>query len=85
MTVRRSGQHHFCNYFDPPVAAEREALFCALEFGHSADRKAGNPKGIESLSPGLRAASYPGYAMGWDLNPGRVVSPAIPSGLPKYF
>jgi hypothetical protein len=33
-----------------------------------------NPKGIVSLSPGLRGASYPGCALESDLNPERVVS-----------
>ena len=32
----------------------------ALEFGHSADLRGANPEGIASLSPGLRAARYPG-------------------------
>jgi hypothetical protein len=33
-----------------------------------------NPKGIESLSPGLRATRYPGWAMGLAINPERVAS-----------
>ena len=28
----------------------------------------GNPEGIESLSPGLRVARYPGWAMVWGVN-----------------
>ena len=38
----------------------RRTLRESLDFGHSADWKAANPNGIASLSPGLRAARYPG-------------------------
>ena len=33
-----------------------------------------HPERMASLSPGLRGTSYPGCAMGWGLNPERVVS-----------
>jgi hypothetical protein len=33
-----------------------------------------NPERMRSLSPGLRAARYPGWAMGWGVNPERVGS-----------
>jgi hypothetical protein len=70
--VRRSCQQPFYNYFNPPLGSEREALLCAFAFGYFSDRKNGNPKGIESFSPGLRAARYPGWEMAKDLNPERV-------------
>jgi hypothetical protein len=38
----------------------------------------GNPKGIESFSPGLRGTSYPGCAIDLGVNPERVAS-SIPS------
>ena len=36
-----------------------------------------NPKGIPSISPGLRAARYPGFGGGDEHNPERVASPAV--------
>jgi|ERR1035441_749459 hypothetical protein len=33
-----------------------------------------NPERMRSLSSGLRAARYPGWAMGWGVNPERVAS-----------
>jgi len=53
--------------FDPPHPAGMadnspygEFPIRDLEFGHSADLRGANPEGIASLSPGLRAARYPG-------------------------
>jgi hypothetical protein len=38
----------------------RQTSGLPLEFGHFTAWRRGNPEGIVSLSPGLRAASYPG-------------------------
>src|SRR5208282_3030581 len=33
-----------------------------------------HPERMRSLSPGLRGTSYPGFALGWGVNPERVAS-----------